>query len=106
MTLIDMDDVHLSIRKSNVFKDLYYDEEEEEPIDIPEEYLVETFKPTSHEDSIKILECISYWDIDFPDEFYEYFYPNRFEIIQMLLTQKLYHLLELAAINLFMRDST
>jgi len=105
MTLIDIDDVHLNIRKSIVFKDLYYDKEEEH-VDIPEEYLIDNFKPTSNQDSIKILECISYWDIDFPDEFYEYFYPNRFEIIQMLLTQKLYHLLELAAINLFMRDNT
>ena len=104
MTLIDMDDVHLYIRKSIVFKDLYYDEEEES-IDVPQEYLVETFIPTSNEDSIKILECLSYWSMDFPDEFYEYFYPKRFEIIQMLLTQKLYHLLELAAINLFMRDT-
>jgi hypothetical protein len=105
MVLIDIDDVHFHIRKSIVFKDLYYDEEEEELMDIPEEYLLETFIPISNEDSIKILECLSYWDIDFPDEFYKYFYPNRFEIIQMLLTQKLYHLLELVAINLFMRDT-
>jgi hypothetical protein len=105
MVLIDIDDVHFHIRKSIVFKDLYYDEEEEEPMDIPEEYLVDTFIPISNENSIKILECLSYWDIDFPDEFYEYFYPNRFEIIQMLVNKKLYHLLELVAINLYIRDT-
>ena len=104
MTLIDIDDVHLYIRKSIVFKDLYYDEEEE-PIDVPEEYLVETFIPTSTDDSIKILDCLSYWNMDFPDEFYEYFYLNRFEIIQMLVNKKLYHLLELVAINLYIRDT-
>jgi hypothetical protein len=104
MTLIDTEDVHSHIRKSIVFKDLYYNEEDEF-VDVPEEYLVNTFIPICNEDCIKILECLSYWDIDFPDEFYEYFYSNRFEIIQMLVNKKLYHLLEFVAINLYIRDS-
>uniref|UniRef100_A0A6C0AE60 Uncharacterized protein n=1 Tax=viral metagenome TaxID=1070528 RepID=A0A6C0AE60_9ZZZZ len=79
-----LQDIPEWLRNGNLYQSFLEDEED---LNIEDKFIKYTNEIENIEDFISVFNISKYWQIDYPESFYEYAFENKFEVLKYLFSE-------------------